>query len=524
MIFVSNQPVAGINTAQTAIDFIVNEVSRSAAVRRSSNICAAIPRSIFVARSHILTGTANACRVSLLVHARLATARLDQLSLLSTISVSTPDFKPNHPVAGEYIAQAAIDLGVSLHTNTTTQETHYQHSKSSGFDINPTSISYQKSTSTTHSNGTSNQAAASQVGSLGGNVEIQAGGTYRQTGSDVLTPSGDINIAAKRVEITESRETNQLHTETQTKTISLSVGVSNAATALASNTANMAQAAGNTSSSRAKALAAAAVALDVLNNGKTALDALANPNMGSGKDATSINITVSSSKSESKTDITSDTARGSTLAAGGNVSIKATALQQAQDDRGSSDILIQGSKIDAGKNVTLKADDAIQLQASKDTSSERSTNTSSGMSFGVSVGKETGVTIGPAPGGSISASKSNINSNFNSVGTQSGIAAGDGGFQVNVAGNTTLTGGKITSTDKAATAVRHEAVEGQSAPSATGLNTFTTGGTLTTTDLTNTASYKASATSMSVGTGGVLMRIGRDFEAFSAYSRHNICA
>jgi filamentous hemagglutinin len=88
--------------------------------------------------------------------------------------------------------------------------------------------------------------------------------------------------------------------------------------------------------------------------------------------------------------------------------------------------------------------------------------------------------------GSISASKSNVDSSFNSVTQQSGIKTGDGGFQVNVAGNTDLKGAVIASTDNAVTF---------------GNNTFTTGGALTTSDIQNTASYSGKSTGISVGTG-----------------------
>ena len=59
------------------------------------------------------------------------------------------------------------------------------------------------------------------------------------------------------------------------------------------------------------------------------------------------------------------------------------------------------------------------------------------------------LTLGSAPSASASLSKTRVDSNYQSVGTQSGIRAGDGGFQVNVQGDTTLVGGSITSTDKA---------------------------------------------------------------------------
>ena len=59
------------------------------------------------------------------------------------------------------------------------------------------------------------------------------------------------------------------------------------------------------------------------------------------------------------------------------------------------------------------------------------------------------VTVGAGVSGSISASKSKSSSNFASVIEQSGIQAGDGGFAVNVKGDTDLKGAAIPSASKA---------------------------------------------------------------------------
>ncbi|MEI7429869.1 MAG: hypothetical protein WCL27_05385 [Betaproteobacteria bacterium] len=88
--------------------------------------------------------------------------------------------------------------------------------------------------------------------------------------------------------------------------------------------------------------------------------------------------------------------------------------------------------------------------------------------------------------GSVSASQSKIKSDFASVGEQTGIKAGDGGFQVDVKGNTDLKGAVIASTDKAVLDNK---------------NSFTTGGTLTTSDLQNKAEYSAQSVSVNIGSG-----------------------
>ena len=80
--------------------------------------------------------------------------------------------------------------------------------------------------------------------------------------------------------------------------------------------------------------------------------------------------------------------------------------------------------------------------------------------------------------------QSEVNSDYASVTEQSGIRAGDGGFQVDVKGNTDLKGGAITSTQ--------EAIDNDR-------NTFNTDGTLTLSDIQNKASYEGKAAGVNVG-------------------------
>ncbi len=97
-----------------------------------------------------------------------------------------------------------------------------------------------------------------------------------------------------------------------------------------------------------------------------------------------------------------------------------------------------------------------------------------------------GVMIGTTVTGNANYAQSQIDSDYASVVEQSSIRAGDGGFRVQVAGDATLKGGAITSTQ---TAVEQ------------GHNSFTTEGTLALTDIENRAQYKATAVSVSAGTG-----------------------
>ncbi|WGS43445.1 hemagglutinin repeat-containing protein [Burkholderia sp. JSH-S8] len=90
-----------------------------------------------------------------------------------------------------------------------------------------------------------------------------------------------------------------------------------------------------------------------------------------------------------------------------------------------------------------------------------------------------------------SVGQTKMNSDYASVIEQSGIKAGDGGFQIDVKGNTDLKGSVIASSDKAVQ---------------DNLNKLTTG-TLTHSDIENHASYDASSVGLSGGYGGT---IGKD--------------
>jgi filamentous hemagglutinin len=96
-------------------------------------------------------------------------------------------------------------------------------------------------------------------------------------------------------------------------------------------------------------------------------------------------------------------------------------------------------------------------------------------------------TLGPGGGQvNVNYSRERMNSNYQSVTEQSGIKAGDGGFQVNVGGNTSLDGAVIASTQ---TAIDEKK------------NSFTTGGSLTITDIENKAEYRADSINLGGGVG-----------------------
>ncbi|MRR28862.1 hypothetical protein EG834_00660 [bacterium] len=137
------------------------------------------------------------------------------------------------------------------------------------------------------------------------------------------------------------------------------------------------------------------------------------------------------------------------------------------------DTTIKGA-VASGKQAQAKVGGNLTVESLQDTSSYDSKQQNIGGSITVGYG---------GASGSISAGQQKMKSSYASVREQSGIKAGDGGFQVSVKGNTDLKGAVISSTDKAVT---------------DGKNSFTTA-KLTASDIENRAEYDASGFNVGLG-------------------------
>ncbi|WP_322080640.1 hemagglutinin repeat-containing protein, partial [Burkholderia cenocepacia] len=137
------------------------------------------------------------------------------------------------------------------------------------------------------------------------------------------------------------------------------------------------------------------------------------------------------------------------------------------------DTNVIGSNVNGGK-VTADVGGNLNVQSVQDATYSTAHQSSAGGGFSVS-------TMG---GGSASFSAQNghADGNYAGVNEQAGIQAGDGGFNINVKGNTDLNGAYIGSTADASK------------------NTLTTG-TLTTSDIENHSHYAADSNGFSAGVG-----------------------
>ncbi|WP_405124821.1 hemagglutinin repeat-containing protein [Ralstonia pseudosolanacearum] len=401
----------------------------------------------------------------------------------------------------------------------------------------------------------------SMVGSINGNLNIASGNDLHVTGS-TLHAGNDLALAGKTVKIDAVQDTATESEQQSFRQTAISSGLSNPVISAIQTARQMASAAKHVDGDpRLMALAAVTTGLAA----KNAYDAVGGDPV---KAATSIglNISLGSSKSDSRAEARSSTVVGSTVSAGHNVTIAAAGAGK------DSNIDVIGSAVSAGHNSLLNAEGNVNLQAGQSTSSQHSTSGGASASIGISIGvgsqsgiaftagvsgnrgrangdssvwTNTHVTAGDTltirsggdtnlkgavasgkqviadVGGNLNVeslqntdhydskqqsagvsvsicvppicygassvsgnvSQNKLNSDYAGVTEQSGIKAGDGGFQVGVKGNTDLKGGVIASSDKAVQE---------------GLNSLTTA-TLTHSDIQNHANYSGSQVGVSGG-------------------------
>lgn len=160
----------------------------------------------------------------------------------------------------------------------------------------------------------------------------------------------------------------------------------------------------------------------------------------------------------------------------------------------------------SGKQVVANVGGDLNIESLQDTSKYDSKQKNIGGS----------VTIGAGGGGSLSYSKSSINSDYASVTEQSGIKAGDAGFQVNVQGKTDLKGAVIASTEKAVQDDKNILVTAS----------------LNISDIQNKASYEGKSMGLNVGSAvstngklapsGTSVGFGKDSDSTSSVTQSGV--
>lgn len=338
-------------------------------------------------------------------------------------------------VAGDNRVSLAAGNNLSIGTLTeSNRETHLKQEKKSGlmssggvgFSVGSQSLKVTDTATDTTQKG-------STVGSVHGDVSLQAGNRLTVNGSDLIA-GRDMALSGKEVSITAATDQHvQTHTVEQ-KTSGLTLALSGTAGSALNTTVETVQAAKSAGNSRLEALQGVKAAL----SGAQAVQAgrLADAQGADAGNNNTVGISLSygsqSSKSEQQSEQT--VAKGSTLTAGNNLSIQATGSGVKGVD---GDLTIQGSQIKAGNNVLLQANRDVNLVSAENTSKLEGKNTSRGSSVGVGIG------VGPGGVGlSLSASANQGKGSEKGNGTTHTETTVDAGNRLTIISgrDTTLTG------------------------------------------------------------------------------------
>ncbi|HIB7317172.1 TPA: hemagglutinin repeat-containing protein, partial [Escherichia coli] len=287
-------------------------------------------------------------------------------------------------VAGDNRVSLAAGNNLNIGTLTeSNRETHLKQEKKSGlmssggvgFSMGSQSLKVTDTATDTTQKG-------STVGSVHGDVSLQAGNRLTVNSSDLIA-GRDMALSGKEVSITAATDQHvQTHTVEQ-KTSGLTLALSGTAGSALNTTVETVQAAKSAGNSRLEALQGVKAAL----SGAQAVQAgrLADAQGADAGNNNTVGISLSygsqSSKSEQQSEQT--VAKGSTLTAGNNLSIQATGSGVKGVD---GDLTIQGSQIKAGNNVLLQANRDVNLVSAENTSKLEGKNTSGGGSVGVGIG------------------------------------------------------------------------------------------------------------------------------------------
>ncbi|MEX9874710.1 hemagglutinin repeat-containing protein [Providencia rettgeri] len=280
------------------------------------------------------------------------------------------------------------DLNVSAATE---KQSSYRYKKTkksglfSGGGLGFT-LGSQSSTQKMNQNGYTQSDSMSTIGSLGGDVLISANGSTVLHGSDLISAK-DINVSSSDIAISAAQDKRITITSVETKSNGLSVSLGGSVGSALNTAYQTGKAAQETDDDQLKALQGIKAGLKLQQaNQAGQLAAAQKPGSdltNNGSFGIDVSYGSSSSKSTSKTE--QQTATSSSLSAGDNITLNATG--QKFGSKGNIDI--QGSTLNADKDLTLNAKNDINLSSATNTQTVDSKNESKGTTVGagISAGK-----------------------------------------------------------------------------------------------------------------------------------------
>jgi filamentous hemagglutinin len=225
----------------------------------------------------------------------------------------------------------------------------------------------------------STQKKGSVIGSMAGNVSLTAGAQGTIAGSELMAAK-DITVTGSDVTITaaENSRTDISRLTTQASGLTLSLG-GTTGSALDSMV-RTAKSAKQEEDSQLAALKAMKAGLQGIQAGQAARLAAAQGKMP----AVAINLSYGRHSSQSTTITEQNTASGSRLSAGDNLTLTATGRKENSQGH----LMVEGSQLAADKNISLMAKNDIDLKSASNRQKVNSKNASQGLSMGIGYGTD----------------------------------------------------------------------------------------------------------------------------------------
>jgi len=316
-------------------------------------------------------------------------------------------------------------------------ELHLKQEKKSGL-LSSGGIGFSVGTQSIKTTDTGADAtqAGSTVGSVDGDLTLRAGERLTVSGSD-LVAGQDMTLTGKNVDITAVNNRSQQTHEVEQKTSGLTLALSGTVGSALNSAVEASQQAKSSGSSRLQALQGVKAALSGV---QAAQAARMDQALGADKSNTNtvgISLSYGSQSSKSTQYSEQNTAQGSTLNAGRDLSVVATGSGVRGAD---GDLTVEGSQLKAGNDLTLAANRDLYLRSAQNTQLLDGKNESKGGSVGVGIGYGSG-----GAGINISASVNRGKGNESGTGTTHSETTVDAGRQVNIltGRDATLTGAQV---------------------------------------------------------------------------------
>ncbi|NHB94591.1 hemagglutinin repeat-containing protein, partial [Photorhabdus cinerea] len=329
-------------------------------------------------------------------------------------------------------------------------ETHQRQEKKSGLmGTGGIGFTVGKASQKTTTDRDSQLNKGSTVGSSQGRVTLNAGDPLNIHGSDVIAGK-DLTLTGQSVNITSAENHHTVLTKTEQKQSGLTVALSGTAGGAINSAVQTAHAAQQTEDPRLKALQNTQAALSGVQATQAARLAEAQGSQDPGNNTLAgVSLSYGRQSARSEQQHRQTTQQGSHLTAGDNLTMTATG--NGKSDR-NGDIRVQGSQLQAGKDLQLHAHRDIQLSSSQNTEQTTGKNSHHGSSLGV------GVTAGPGGTGftaSANVSQGNGRESGNSVSHNTTTLQAGQTVELNSGRDTTLQGAQVSGEQITADVKRH---------------------------------------------------------------------